>query len=255
MFPGSSGRGWNSLTQGQKLFIVIIGVLLLYGLFVAFGRGGGLGRYTDPSWWLATAAVVFLALPIHELAHAAVAVKLGDPTPRWQGRLTLNPMAQIDPVGALMIFLVGFGWARPVQWNPSNIRIDRRLGEILVAAAGPFSNLVLAFLAMVAIRLFVGSGPGVLGMGGSQWMITAYQFLAFFASINVLLFVFNLVPIPPLDGSHILFALLPGDNWQLYRMLAQYGMLILLGVVFLAPWLINVPARYLTSFMAQVVGL
>ena len=119
MFGGSLGQRWNSLTQGQKIFIGGIGVLIIYGVVVMFTRGGGLGRYSDPMWWLATTAIVLFALPFHEFAHAFTAVKLGDPTPRLEGRYTLNPLVHIDPFGALLIYLVGFGWARPVRWKTS----------------------------------------------------------------------------------------------------------------------------------------
>ena len=128
MFPGSLGQRWNSLTQGQKVFIGGIGALIIYGLVVMFTRGGGLGRYSDPMWWLATTAIVLFALPFHEFAHAFTAVKLGDPTPRLEGRYTLNPLVHIDPFGALLIYLVGFGWARPIGIAP------RRSGRVATAS-------------------------------------------------------------------------------------------------------------------------
>jgi Zn-dependent protease len=257
MFPGSIQQRWNSLSQGQKIFIGIVGALLVYGIIVMFTQGGGLGRYSNPMWWLATAAIVLLALPTHEFAHAATAVALGDDTPRRQGRYTLNPLVHIDPIGALLILLVGFGWARPVQWNPNNITVDRRLGSILVAAAGPFSNLVLAFLSILVVRLLAGADPQFVGsvLDGNIVARWGIQLLNFFIYINVLLFVFNLIPIPPLDGSHILFALLPGDTRQLYYGLARYGILILFGVVFLVPGLISVPADLIMTAMARIVGL
>ncbi len=244
MFGGSLGQRWNSLTQGQKIFIGALGALVIYGLVVAFTRGGGLGRYTDPMWWLATAAIIFFALPFHEFAHAFTAVKLGDPTPRLEGRYTLNPFVHIDPIGAVLIFLVGFGWARPVRWNPRNIHIDLRLGSILVAIAGPLSNLVLAFLSLLLLRF----SSGALGGAGDQ-------LLSFFAYINVLLFVFNLIPIPPLDGSHVLFALLPSSAQRAFYGIAQYGTLLLFAVIFLAPRLISGPTTWILQSMANLVGL
>jgi Zn-dependent protease len=244
MFGGSLGQRWNSLTQGQKIFVGALGALVIYGLVVAFTRGGGLGRYTDPMWWLATAAIILFALPFHEFAHAFTAVKLGDPTPRNEGRYTLNPFVHIDPIGAVLIFLVGFGWARPVRWNPRNIHIDLRLGSILVAIAGPLSNLLLAFLSLLLLRL----SYGVLGGAGDQ-------LLSFFAYINVLLFVFNLIPIPPLDGSHVLFALLPSSAQRAFYSIAQYGTLLLFAVIFFAPRLINGPTNWILQSMANLVGL
>jgi len=182
---------------------------------------------------LAVATIIFVAFPVHEFAHAATAVALGDDTPRWQGRYTLNPMAHIDPMGAILVLFAGFGWARPVQWNPSRINIDRRLGTILVAVAGPLSNLLLAVIGAFVVRAT---------QTGSSFI---FDFFYNFMGINVALFVFNLIPVPPLDGSHILFALLPGDNYQLRAQLNQYGFLILLAVIFLAQSIIYAPVNWI----------
>jgi len=244
MFPGSLRQGWNSLTQGQKIFVGVLGALILYGLLVAL-QSGGLGRYTDPVWWLAMGAIVLVALPIHEFAHAFVAVKLGDPTPRLQGRYTLNPLVHIDPIGAILILIAGFGWAKPVQWNPNNISIDQRLGSILVAIAGPLSNLALAALSLLVLRLLflVDAAPTIV--------LPLQEFVGVFVYINVLLFVFNFLPVPPLDGSHVLFALLPGDR-RLYYTLSQFGMPIVFLIVFLAPQVIRVPTEWVMSTLVQV---
>ncbi|MBW7883449.1 MAG: site-2 protease family protein [Caldilineaceae bacterium] len=216
-----------------------------------FSSGSG-GRYTNPAWILGTGAIILLALPVHEFAHAFMAVRLGDSTPRQQGRYTLNPLAHIDPIGALLIFLVGFGWAKPVQWNPRNITVDRRLGAILVAVAGPISNLLLAVISLIIIRLLgVTVTAGLFGVVQQSLLAS---FLYTFATINVLLFVFNMVPIPPLDGSHVLFALLPGAG-QTYMALMRYGTLILLLIVFLAPNLILVPTRIILSLLQGLIFL
>jgi Zn-dependent protease len=255
---GSLGQRWNSLTTGQKVFIGGIGALILYGLAVTVYQGDGLGRYSDPMWWLATAAIVLFALPVHEFAHAFTAVRLGDPTPRLEGRYTLNPLVHIDPFGALLIFLAGFGWARPVRWNPNNITVDVRLGSILVAVAGPLSNLILAAISLFLLRLILDPsgllGGLVIGMNGTlySWL---WQLLIFFANINVLLFVFNLLPIPPLDGSHVLFALLPSSAQRAWYGLAQYGTLLLFAVIFLAPGFITGPTQIVMSLLARLVGL
>lgn len=225
MYRSSFMGRWNTLTRNQQIAILVIGALVLYGLLVS---GGG---FLNPARLLAVAAIIFVALPVHEFAHAAAAVALGDETPRRQGRLTLNPLPHIDPLGAVLIAFTGFGWARPVQWNPHNISVDVRLGSIIVALAGPLSNLLMAAAAAFLLRS-VGPSGGFVP-----------NFVAFFVQINVLLFVFNMIPIPPLDGSHVLFALLPGDNFQLQRQLSQYGFLILLLVIFLVPGLILIPAR------------
>jgi Zn-dependent protease len=257
MFGSTLGQRWNSLSQGQKIFIGGIGLLVIYGLFVGLSSGG-LGRYTDPAWWLATAAIVFLALPIHEFAHAFTAVRLGDPTPRLEGRYTLNPLVHIDPLGAILIFFAGFGWAKPVRWNPRNITVDLRLGSILVAVAGPLSNLLLAVLSLLLARLFfVADAPFSSLVGGINSPLTyeGLNFLLIFAQINVMLFVFNLLPIPPLDGSHVLLALLPSGAQRAFYSVTQYGTLILFAVIFLAPQIIRAPTNAILLGLARMVGI
>jgi Zn-dependent protease len=216
---------WNLLTTNQKIAVAVVGLLVIYGLVAGIGGGGLL----SPARLLAVVTIIFVALPVHEFAHAAAAVALGDDTPRRQGRYTLNPLPHIDPMGAILIAFTGFGWAKPVLWNPNNVDIDPRWGSILVSVAGPLSNLLMALIAVVLLRLDLLSGS------------FAVQFAWFFVQINVLLFVFNLIPIPPLDGSHVLFALLPGDNRRLQWQLSQYGFLILMAVIFFVPQVVRVP--------------
>ena len=225
---------WRTLTTGQQVLIGGIGLLLVYGLLSS-------GSLLDPANLAAKAAILLLALPLHELAHAAAAVALGDNTPRLQGRLTLNPLRHLDPMGALLILLAGFGWAKPVQWNPRNVNIGTRLASVVIPVARPLTNLLLAAFSMVLLGQFgVSMGSGLL------------NFLYFFAAINVLLAVFNLIPIPPLDGSHVLFALLPGDNWQLSAQLSQYGMLVVFAVAFIFPQVIRVPTNAVMQMLAGI---
>lgn len=238
MIPDSTRRGWMSLSTNQKIVVAVVGVLLLYGLLTA---GPGL---ISPARLLAVALIVFVALPVHEYAHAAMAVALGDPTPRLQGRYTLNPLVHIDPIGAILILFVGFGWAKPVQWNPRNISLDPKLGSILVAVAGPLSNIVLALL---GVAIFV------VGDGFNNQFVA--QSVIFFVQINVLLFVFNMLPVPPLDGSHVLFALLPGDTYALQMNLARWGFFILMAIIFLAPGIIRTPTNYIVQSLFGLVGL
>ena len=230
MYQGSGGRGWNALSRTQQIGIGVVAILVVYALL---SGGGSLGRMGDPLWLVAVAVIILVALPVHEMAHAAMAVQLGDPTPRMQGRYTFNPIAHIDPFGALLILFTGFGWAKPVQWNPNNIDMDIRVGTILVAAAGPVSNLVLAAVGAFLVPF------------ADYAMLE--RFLTFFVWINTLLFVFNLIPIPPLDGSHILFALLPGDNFEVRMFLGRFGFIILLGTIYLG-------RSFITGMASQVVG-
>ena len=141
---------------------------------------------------------LLLALTIHEFAHAFVSHRLGDPTPKRQGRLTLNPLAHIDPFGLIMLWLFRFGWGRPVEIDPSYYR-DRRKGTILVSFAGPLSNMITAFVIawLHVLALFTTTNPFIFNL-----LSTAFSF-------NIFLAVFNLIPIPPLDGSKILAGLLP----------------------------------------------
>lgn len=235
MYRQPTGYGWNALTRNQKIGVIVVGILVLYALVSGAGGGGFLGRLGDPGWILAAAAIVVVAFPVHEMAHAAMAVALGDPTPRWQGRFTLNPAAHIDPVGAILILLTGFGWARPVQWNPRNLEVDRRLGIILVSLAGPVSNLVLAGVTILVLRFVPLIGQALPGFLAGSFMPGGFvfDFFQFFVFINVLLFVFNLLPIPPLDGSHILFALLGDAGRGLQAFLSQYGLFLLILFIFL----------------------
>ena len=171
-----------------------------------------------------------VAFPIHEFAHALAAYRLGDGTAKLMGRLTLDPRAHFDPTGGLLLAIsvlflgFGFGWAKPTPYNPMNLQ-GGRWGEAIVSVAGPISNLILAIAASIPLRYINANGMNV---GLLQ------LFLEFFVQINLVLMVFNLLPIPPLDGSKVLFAFMnPRTVWQVRPVLEQYGFVILLGAMLL----------------------
>lgn len=170
-------------------------------------------------------AVIFLTMPIHEYAHALAATKLGDPTPRYTGRLHLSPFAHIDYFGALCILLVGFGWAKPVQVNPNYFKNPKR-DMAITAFAGPLSNLCVAFVGLFIYNLFY------FFTLKTQIIFLYYIALFFFyiSQINIGLAVFNLIPVPPLDGSRLLAAFLPD---RLYYRIMQYERYLYFAVIIL----------------------
>lgn len=187
--------------------------------------------------------ILILSVVVHEVSHGYAALFLGDMTAKYAGRLTLNPIKHLDPVGSIFLplllsILPGgliFGWAKPVPYNPYNLR-NRRWGELIVAAAGPISNLVIAFVFGMIIRLGLAPNEAFLNL---SFIIVV---------INVVLAVFNLIPIPPLDGSKILFSVLPQQYAHFRERLERLGFFLLLFVIFfmwqlffpLIMWLVNV---------------
>ena len=184
---------------------------------------------------------LLIAITVHEYAHGQVSYSLGDPTPKLEGRLTMNPLAHLDILGAIMLVLVGFGWAKPVGINPSYYK-NYKKDIMKVAFAGPGANLLLCFLATFLI-LFLGK-LGFLSQG-------VYQFLRWLQLYNVWFAFFNLIPIPPLDGSKILMALLPSQRAYAYEQtIAPYSMYILIAICFT-----GIVSTIITPFVTLYMGL
>jgi Zn-dependent protease len=200
---------------------------LLFSIF----RGTGDAAILIP-YLLGLALALVAGISFHEFSHAFSAYQLGDYTPVRQGRVTLNPAAHLDPIGMLIFVIAGFGWGRPVQFNPYNLRTNPRTGTALVAVAGPIANIILGTVCGLLLRLLVLAG--FAGSSNSLFFAIALT-LASFVEFNFLLAVFNLVPLPPLDGSNILPGLLPPDMGDsLLRFYSQMGpySLIILFVLF-----------------------
>lgn len=189
--------------------------MLSFGIFSA----GGLDAHDLLNRALIWVPLLLVSLSLHEFGHAATAYALGDPTPKNEGRVTLNPLAHLDPLGTLMILFAPIGWGKPVNFNPNNIRMKN--GEVLVSFAGPGMNLLLA-LAAAAVLKYVSFAPDYQAAAG----VVATLFF-----MNIGLAVFNLLPIPPLDGGHIWSAILPAQWRQAYYNLLPYGVILLILLV------------------------
>ncbi len=192
----------------------------------------GAEPFSDPMNWLMGELMmlpgIIIGLAFHEFAHAAVAFKLGDPTPKMQGRVTINPLAHIDPVGLAALLFAGFGWGVPVQINPSNFK-KRRRDELLVSLAGVTMNLVIAIVfAIVAKILYMTMGPSFLSgsVGSILWMMIMYVI-----QINLVLMIFNLIPCPPLDGFSIISEIFNIKHTEIYWTLYRYGDWILIALI------------------------
>lgn len=214
----------------ESLFTIQIGDLIFY--FIAF----------------------ILSLSVHESAHALTSYWFGDDTGHLQGRISLNPMAHIDPIGTILIPLMGFlsaaqglppliGWAKPVETNPLRWR-NKDLANISVSAAGPISNFLLALATFIVMKIMILNGMAYRGykapftliqpmIGQPDWLTPVCTFLSLMLLLNVALAVFNLIPIPPLDGSHVLETLLPDSLKGVYDQIRPYSWIILLGLLWL----------------------
>ena len=215
-----------------------------------------LGMNLDPATLVAVAIFLLVGFPVHEFSHALVAYRLGDGTAKMFGRLTLNPLVHLDPFGSALLvasaLLGGFfiGWAKPTPVNPAMLRGGRR-AEAWVAAAGPVSNLVMAGLAALALRAIVA-----FNLADSDASVFVANVIYIFVFINVALFIFNLVPIPPLDGSKVLFSLMnPRTVWQIRPTLEQWGFLVLIVVMIVPLNGISIGGRVVGPLMDGLVSV
>ncbi len=202
----------------------------------------------EPQLFVAFVVAVIVGITFHEFSHAAVASLQGDQTARSEGRLTLNPISHLDPLGSIALVVAGFGWGRPVPVNPTRLR-NRRFGAVMVGLAGPAANFVIALVAVVALRVVY---PTVGTTFDVDFSVTLLYTLV---AVNVVLGVFNLLPIPPLDGSTLLSLALPPSRQNIVAFLNQYGIFLLLGLLILAPNLLTPIFRAITQALYGLVGL
>lgn len=204
---------------------------------------------------------ILLALSVHECAHAWMAYKLGDPTAKNRGRMTVNPLKHLDPLGVLCMIVAGFGWAHPVPVDSRNLRKPKR-DMVLISLAGPASNILLAFLGVLLLRiLLVVCSPLLSTAAPYSFGVTAFSmlltFLMLFCSLNAGLAIFNLLPIPPLDGSHLLALILPT---RVYFKYVRYERYISFALVLLLVFdVLDTPLFFLRSYLLMglewIVGL
>lgn len=189
---------------------------------------------------------IIIGLSFHEFAHAWVSDRLGDPTPRRQGRVTINPLAHIDWIGFLALLLVGFGWGKPVQIDPSYYK-NRRRDEFLVGIAGVTMNLLLAIVFSIPAKMIIKTFGGA---GVSDLVYNIYLMIFYIVSINIVLMVFNLIPCPPLDGWGIITQIFRLDRYSWWYKVYQYGTWILLALIVL-----NITDLILTPLVSLILGI
>lgn len=196
---------------------------------------------------------VLIAMTFHEFAHAFVADKLGDYTPRMQGRLNLNPLSHIDPIGLICLIVAGFGWGKPVQINSRNFngKKSTSAAEAIVAIAGPIMNFILAFIFIIIIAIIEYINPSILysGLQITIW----YEILLNIVIINLSLGVFNLIPIPPLDGSKVLNHFLPYNAKQWFYKNEQIFTIVFFLLLFIRPAGVSVISRILTPIIGGIL--
>ena len=238
-----------NLRRGNIDISFIIIIILLAGSSIREGLT------SDPQGWILSKILIvpgiIIGLTFHEFAHAFVADRLGDDTPRLQGRVTLNPMAHIDWMGLAALFFVGFGWGQPVQINPYNFK-NRRRDEFLVSIAGVVMNLLLAvvFTFVVKILLVAGISWSTGGFGDSLW-----ECLLYIIQINLVLMIFNLIPVPPLDGFNIIAQIFNFGQKEIYWKLYQYGnwLLVILIITGITGLIISPCVNFLYNLLVSLI--
>jgi Zn-dependent protease len=231
-------RGLRGSGPGSTNPLLLIGLLILLYAFIRGTLVSPVQRAADdPIGFVAFVIAILLGITVHEFMHAYAATRLGDDTARLMGRLSLNPMAHLDPFGTLLIVLAGFGYGKPVPFNESRLR--SALGVSAVALAGPFANLVLAFICAIPLRFGGADLPG--GVYG-----VILESIVFY---NCILAVFNLIPIPPLDGANVVYGLLPPQQKYTWRTYQQYGPIVLLLLLYFGAQVLRIvvfgPALFL----------
>jgi len=198
----------------------------------------------DPLAFVLAVIPLLFSIIIHEVAHGWVAYRMGDSTAKWSGRLSLNPLKHLDPIGTLMLFIAGFGWAKPVPVDFNNLS-DRRKGLILVSSAGILANILFAFVVLLFVRLFSTTSSGTT-------LTLAYKVSTYVAYINITLAALNLIPIPPLDGSKILMGILWEKTPHFLFRLEPYGFFIIIGLLYLG--LLNPLIGFFRWIIVTVIG-
>lgn len=183
--------------------------------------------FQNPIYLLLSAVAILIAITVHEFSHAFTADKLGDPTPRLQGRVSLNPLVHLDLIGTVFLFIAGFGWGKPVQFDPYNLKSPRKDAAI-ISLAGPLSNFITALVLSLILRLFILFN---LTNSDAIGLIFLSQLILLVIQINIVLGVFNLLPIYPLDGFNIVGGFLPREQAHEWQQLQRYGMIFLLLLV------------------------
>lgn len=205
--------------------------------------------FTAPSLFMAIFIALVIAITVHEFSHVLTARWLGDRTGEYAGRLTLNPMKHLDPWGTVAILLIGFGWGRPAPFNKYNLRAQR-FGPAIVALGGPISNFIMMVVFGIALKLLYPV------LGPANFLII---FLTIFVTFNGVLMIFNLIPVPPLDGSHLLEGLLGPKYAYITEWLNRYGPRVLFGLIFISIFLnINIFGFIIEPFLnliSKVLGI